>query len=89
MSPTDADPVRLIAADMDEDQPRLRRRAEPASLVQFMLRYDPTHELPHVVESPHGLIIARFRQLGDLSVLVSKDKRTLPASYIALVEGPV
>lgn len=78
---------RTIAADLDEDQPHLRRPAEPTTMVQFMLRINDTHELPLVVETPKGRIIARFARAGDLAIFVSKDRKTLPARFVELLAG--
>lgn len=73
---------RVIAADAPD-----RRLGQPASLVEFYLRFDRTHELPHIVESLDGRIVARFALPGDLAIFVSKDRQTLPAAYVRQFTG--
>jgi hypothetical protein len=72
---------RVVAAD-DPD----RRLAQPATLAQPFLRFDPTHELPHVVETASGETIARFRLPGDVALFIgAADRQTLPKSYLEQV----
>ena len=76
---------RVVAAD-DPD----RRLAQPATLAQPFLRFDPTHELPHVVETATGETIARFRLPGDVALYLGRekdDRRFLPAAYVLQYTG--
>ena len=68
---------RVVAADHPD-----RRLAQPATMVQMFLRFDPTHELPLLVESAEGKPIARFALAGDLAIFVSADRKTLPADFV-------
>ena len=61
--------------------------ASPVTMVPLFLRFDPTHELPHVVETDRGKIKARFECLGDLAIFTSPDRQTLPVRYLALVDA--
>ena len=72
----------VVAADA---QPR--RLGAPATMGQTFLRFDPTHELPHVVETEAGRIVARFEKAGDLAIFVSADHQTLPAAYVLQLTG--
>jgi hypothetical protein len=72
-----AEPLRLVAADHPD-----RRLAAPATMAALMLRVDPTHELPIVVETEHGLLVARFRLAGDAAIFASVDRKTLPAPIV-------
>lgn len=78
---------RTIAADLDRDDVTRRSSGWPITATQLMLRYDPTHELPHVVETPQGKVIARFELLGDLAYFVCpvQGRHTLPARYVERV----
>ena len=73
---------RVVAADA---QPR--RLGAPATMGQLFLRFDATHELPHVVETEAGRIVARFEKAGDLAIFVSADHQTLPADYAMQLAG--
>ena len=62
-----------------------RRLALHATMGQLFLRFDPTHELPHVVELTDGRIVARFEKDADLAWFISRDKTerpTLPEAYV-------
>lgn len=58
-----------------------RRIAELCTPHQMFLRIDPTHELPLVVETEHG-IVARFACEGDAAIFVSRDHKTLPGEIV-------
>jgi hypothetical protein len=68
---------RVIAADAEP-----RARSLHYTKGQRFLRYDATHELPIVVETEAGKIIARFACEGDCALFVSADRYTLPADFI-------
>ena len=57
---------------------------------QMFLRFDPTHELPHVVELADGHTIARFEKDADLAWFISRGKTerpTLPEAYVFHLTG--
>lgn len=66
---------RVVAADAPD-----RRIGMLSTMGQQFLRFDPTHELPLIVETEEGRIIARFARDGDLAGFISKDG-TLPAEF--------
>ena len=75
---------RVVAADA---QPR--RLAAPVTMAQMFLRFDATHELPHVVETETGHIVARFEKAGDVALFIGgeADRKTLPADYVRQLCG--
>ena len=75
---------RVVAADAGP-----RRLAMPTTMAQLFLRFDATHELPHIVETERGVEIARFRLAGDLALFIGPtgDRQTLPADYVLLLTG--
>ncbi len=75
---------RVVAADA---QPR--RLAAPVTMAQLFLRLDATHELPHVVETETGRIVARFEKAGDVALFIGgeADRKTLPAEYVMQLCG--
>lgn len=66
-----------------------RRLAQPATLARLFLRFDRTHELPHIVETEAGRIIARFEKAGDVASFVGADgdRSMLPAEYVMQLAG--
>lgn len=79
--------TRTIAADAGIGELNERVVAAPVTMAPMFLRYDPTHELPHVVEDERGRTLARFKHPGDLAIFVSRDHQTLPRRYVALIEA--
>lgn len=77
-----SEPVRLVAADHPD-----RRLAAPATMAPLMLRLDPAHELPIVVETDRGFLVARFRLPGDAAIFASVDRKTLPIEIIKALEA--
>lgn len=76
---------RVVAAD---DSPR--RLALHATMTQLFLRFDPTHELPHIVETAKGHVVARFEKDADLAWFISRGKTerpTLPEAYVFQLTG--
>lgn len=74
-----------VAADAEP-----RRLALHATMGQLFLRFDPTHELPHVVELTDGRIVARFEKDADLAWFISRGKTerpTLPEAYVFQLTG--
>ena len=63
-----------------------RRLAKLTTMEALFLRVDSTHELPIVVETESGRVIARFARDGDCASFVSRDRNTLPAPIIAEIE---
>lgn len=68
---------RVIAADAEP-----RSRARVYTKAQRFLRFDPTHELPIVIETEAGRIIARFACDGDAALFVAEDRHTLPTDFV-------
>ena len=56
-------------------------------MAQLFLRFDGTHELPLIVETEKGAVIARFLRAGDLSIFVSADRRSLPKAFLLQLNG--
>jgi hypothetical protein len=59
-------------------------------MAQLFLRFDRTHELPHIVETAKGHVVARFEKDADLAWFIGrgKDERpTLPAEYVMQLAG--
>lgn len=75
---------RVVAADALP-----RRLALPATMAQLFLRHDATHELPHVVETETGQVVARFALAGDVAIFVNPGDRrdTLPTDYVRQYSG--
>lgn len=66
---------RVVAADAPD-----RHVARLSTMGQLYLRHDPTHELPFIVETESGYVVARFARDGDLAGFIGKDG-TLPADF--------
>ena len=64
-----------------------RRLGAPATMSPLFLRFDPTSELPHIVETEDGKPKARFACAGDLAIFASRDHKTLPVEYVRLYTG--
>lgn len=66
-----------------------RRLAAPATMGQLFLCFDATHELPHIVETGTGRIVARFEKAGDVALFIGtdQDRKTLPAEYVMQLCG--
>lgn len=76
---------RVVAADATP-----RRLPLHATMAQTFLRFDPTHELPHIVETANGHIVARFEKDADLAWFISRgktDRPTLPQDYVLHLTG--
>ncbi|WP_425065585.1 hypothetical protein [Reyranella sp.] len=76
---------RVVAADAPE-----RRLPLHATMVPVFLRFDPTHDLPHIVETEKGHIIARFEKDADLAWFIRRkndDRTTLPEAYVFQLTG--
>ncbi len=63
-----------VAADAAD-----RRIAALSTMEKLFVRLDVTHELPFVVETESGRIVARFARDGDLAGFISKDG-TIPTT---------
>lgn len=59
-----------------------RHIAAPATMAKLVLRHDPTHELPIVVETERGNVVARFALPGDAAIFCAKDRKTLPEPFM-------
>jgi hypothetical protein len=77
-------------------RPSIEADAEPrrlplhATMVPVFLRFDPTHDLPHIVETEKGHIIARFEKDADLAWFIRRkndDRTTLPEAYVFQLTG--
>ncbi len=71
---------RVVAGDAEP-----RRLAQPVTMAQLFLRFDRTHELPIVIETENGTVVARFALPGDAAIFVSRDRQTLPADFVLAI----
>lgn len=69
-----------VAADAAD-----RRIATLSTMEQLFVRFDQTHELPFIVETESGRIVARFARDGDLAGFISKDG-TIPTTLALQVK---
>lgn len=86
----------MTAAPRPAARPSVAAEATPrrlplhATMAQTFLRFDPTHELPHIVETANGHIVARFEKDADLAWFISRGKTerpTLPEAYVLHLTG--
>lgn len=90
------DPHALLSRPPLPRRPSIEADAEPrrlalhATMTQLFLRFDPTHDLPHVLETVTGKIVARFEKDADLAWFICRGKTerpTLPEAYVFQLTG--